>query len=144
MTTVVLRETADIVAASLCWLARWSSTVPGPVGGHVTTRHPGKCAFCKRKPDELLASIETFHVIDGADRVASADFVRLPIEDQRALVDAAMYPKGRPAGPAPVEKSLSSSIPPRDYVPGDLAPYGAPNPELVEPKPGDELAEAFA
>lgn len=105
MSSRFAREAANVVAASICWLARWHSTIPGPTGRAVTERHPDTCSQCETPPEKLLESIDVFRVIDGADQVASYDFARLPAHEQEALVELALYPKGRPASqphPAPV------------------------------------------
>jgi hypothetical protein len=84
-----IRTTADVVAASICWLARWRSRVPGPTGADVSVRHPGRCPFCGIAPAILLDSIEEFRVVDGADHAASAEFLALSAGEQRGLVDQA-------------------------------------------------------
>jgi hypothetical protein len=115
------QEVATVVAASICWLARWHSTIPGPVGHAVSGRHPDRCSRCDTPPEKLFESIEIFRVIDGPDHVASADFARLPAHEQQALVDAALYPKGRPA---PVRPEPPAPAP--------------------DPAPADELEDVFA
>lgn len=54
MTSAVrIEDPASIVAASICWLARWAES------GH-NAAHPGPCGWCDYPQAVLLAAMESF------------------------------------------------------------------------------------
>jgi hypothetical protein len=94
MTTAVrIESAAAIVAASICWLTRWSEK------GHTST-HPARCGWCDFPPAELLASIEGFDRFDHGAWLAK-EFRGLPPSIRERLVREAQELEPAAAQPMP-------------------------------------------
>jgi hypothetical protein len=86
--TSCIATPAELVAASLCWLARQRDmATPNALGMRLTTRHPGTCRFCTLATDELMTAIRATQ-LNGEVK----EFERLPRHAQYARVKEAQEP----------------------------------------------------
>jgi hypothetical protein len=90
-----IRDPANAIAASLCWLARQ----PGLPTIHelrvaVARRHATNCRWCDTDADELLALVEAFN--QSTERQVISGFTRMSINTQRAAVAKAQSPEQVP------------------------------------------------
>lgn len=143
MTTSAVRidAAASIVAASLCWLHRWS----GIGADLVRPTHPSRCGWCDFPPAELLAAIEGF----DHEGWNAKQFRGLPPSIRERLVREAQELEPMPAvAPAPADDrgegvGRDSGAPDKDRMAATKTPERVQTIEpmaAVTPTPVDEEA----
>lgn len=92
---LVIRNPAEAVAISKCWLATWARRA-GEVGLPPTdSYHPATCAYCELPRDFLIRALEEFAAWANIDKVEDLDsplrleveqFLAMPKTEQERLV----------------------------------------------------------